>query len=523
MTKLRVEGVLLESERSVIHQSAITLLEKLGFMCNHPGILEAFQQAGCKIGEALTKPKGARIVTFTEEIISDALNKAPAQFTLYPFAPGYREINFGSGESYFGATGSNSLWDIHTGELRNAALADLVTGSRLIDALENFDAHMGYPHYWIYDVGRMNEYDKYGLIGALLSGVPMLHCGKAQLHVYECSTKNELTDNLNLWAIAAGGDEAFRKKPCAAIMVCFASPLSLIGQTDPDDPLGWADWLWGGINAGVPFAIKPSGIIGSGSPVTVAGSIVQGVAEFLATLVVIQTISPGHPIVFGDFTGSQDMITGGKGNCKPEAFLLHLGFDAMAEYYQKPSLWFPGSILPPQADAQAAWEHTEAYLLAALAGVDMTMTSGGLGQGMVGDYRQYLIDNEILGTVKHIVKGINFNEEAIPLDLMIETGFGATGANFLGSEHTRKLYKTELWRGSSLTNALTWDAWVAKGEKDLLTRAGERARDLLSKHKPDIPESLQKKIREYLLEVFKREGVKGDESKLMMEKTYWPG
>ena len=71
MTKLRVEGVLLESERSVIHQSAITLLEKLGFMCNHPGILEAFQQAGCKIGEALTKPKGARIVTFTEEIISD--------------------------------------------------------------------------------------------------------------------------------------------------------------------------------------------------------------------------------------------------------------------------------------------------------------------------------------------------------------------------------------------------------------------------------------------------------------------
>jgi trimethylamine--corrinoid protein Co-methyltransferase len=523
VTKLRIEGVLPESERERIHRSAVTLLEKLGFMCNHPGILEAFRQAGCKVGDELTKPKGARVVTFTEEIISDALKKAPSQFTLYPIAPGYKEIKFGSGEVYFGATGSNSLWDIETGELRDAVLSDFVTGSRLIDALENFDANMGYPHYWIYDVARMDEYEKYGLVGALLSGVPMLHCGKAQLHVYECSTEQELADNLNLWAIAAGGKKAFRRKPVSAILVCFTSPLSLIGYTEPGDPLGWADWLWGGANAGVPFAIKPSGIIGSGSPVTVAGSIVQGVAEFLATLVAIQAINPGHPIVFGDFTGSQDMVTGTKGTCKPEAFLLHLGLDAMAQYYSKPSLWFPGSIDSPMVDSQAAWEHTEAYLLASLAGVDMTMTSGGLGQGMVGDYRQYLIDNEIIGTVKHIVKGINMSEEAIPLDLMIDTGFGALGANFLGSKHTRRLYKTEMWRGSSLTNALTWDAWVAQGKKDLWDRAGERARELLKKHKPDIPEGLQKEIREYLLQVLEREGVKGDEAKWIMDKTYWHG
>jgi trimethylamine--corrinoid protein Co-methyltransferase len=523
VTKLWIDGVLSETDREKIHQSAMELLEKLGFMCNHPGILEAFQRSGCEVGDELTKPKGARVVTFTEEIISDALSKAPAQFSLYPIAPGYREIKFGSGEVYFGATGSNRHWDIETGDLRDAVLSDFVSGSRLIDALEHFDANMGYPHYWIYDVARMDEYEKYGLVGALLSAVPMLHCGKAQLHVYECSTEEELTDNLNLWAIAAGGAEAFRRTPTGAIMVCFTSPLSLIGHTEPGEPLGWADWLWGGVNAGVPFAIKPSGIMGSGSPVTVAGSIVQGVAEFLATVVAIQTINPGNPIVLGDFTGSQDMVTGTKGTCKPEALLLHLGLNAMAEYYDKPSLWFPGSIDPPMADPQAAWEHTETYLLASLAGVDMTMTSGGLGQGMVGDYRQYVIDNEIIGTVKHITRGINTSDGAIPLDLMIETGFGATGANFLTSDHTRELYRSELWRGSSLTNAYTWDTWVARGEKDILERAGERGRELLKKHEPDIPEGLQGEIREYLRHVFDREGVERDEAKRLMDKTYWRG
>jgi len=109
------------------------------------------------------------------------------------------------------------------------------------------------------------------------------------------------------------------------------------------------------------------------------------------------------------------------------------------------------------------------------------------------------------------------------LDLMIDTGFGALGANFLGSEHTRRLYKTEMWRRSSLTNTLTWDAWKAQGKKTLWDRAGERARELLKKHKPDIPEGLQQEIRGYLLQALEREGVKGDQAKRIMDKTYWNG
>ena len=65
------------------------------------------------------------------------------------------------------------------------------------------------------------------------------------------------------------------------------------------------------------------------------------------------------------------------------------------------------------------------------------------------------------------------------------------------------------------------DEWIAAGKKTLLDRAGERVRDVLEKHKPNIPDDLQNKIREYLVNALEREGVRGDEAKKIMDKTYW--
>ncbi len=56
-----------------------------------------------------------------------------------------------------------------------------------------------------------------------------------------------------------------------------------------------------------------------------------------------------------------------------------------------------------------------------------------------------------------------------------------------------------------------------------MAKIEERVREILQKHKPNIPENLQKEIREYLFQVLEREGVKGDEAKKIMDKTYWRG
>ncbi len=170
MARLRIEEVLSQADKERIHRSAVTLLEKLGFICNHPNILDAFRDAGCNLGEEVSKPRGARAVTFTEEIIADALSKAPSRFTLHPFASGYKQVNIGSGEVYFGANGGSRVWDLETNDLRLATLSDFVTGSRLIDACANFDLLLGFPHYWAYDLAMMYECDKFGYMGAMMTG-----------------------------------------------------------------------------------------------------------------------------------------------------------------------------------------------------------------------------------------------------------------------------------------------------------------------------------------------------------------
>jgi trimethylamine:corrinoid methyltransferase-like protein len=305
-------------------------------------------------------------------------------------------------------------------------------------------------------------------------------------------------------------------------MASPSSPLSLLGRVEPNEPLDWADWIWAAIEAGVALPVAPCGILGGTSPVTVASLITQNVAEFLAMLVAIQTANPGHPTALGDFSGAMDMITGEKGCHRPEAVLVHLGTSAMAQYYGKPSLWETGSAESPMADAQSAWERTQSYLMAFLAGgIDVVMSGGGLGYLRSFDMRELLVDNEIIGRIKHMSKGINMGEESIPLDLMIKTGFGSTGASFLSTKHTKRFYKSELWKRSSLTSALNADKWLSKGGTPLLERANEILEDTLSKYAPNISKDFKNKIREFLNDVLRREKVDDDKAKRIMDKTYW--
>ncbi len=521
MNKLRVEGVLTDAQKEKIHRSAVSLLERLGFLCNHPQILESFHQAGCKLGDEMSKPKGARVVKFSEEIIADALDKAPSEFTLYPYVPGCKELKWGSGGVHIGISGGMMTWDLQTGKYRDAELRDFPSACRVIDACENFDAILGYPFYHANDLATKEEIHEITYMSTFMEATTMLHTGKPHIRIYLTSTKEELDDALKLYEIAAGGREAFRKKPNGAIMASPTSPLSLIG-CEEGEALDWADWVWAAIQAGVPLPVAPCGIMGGTAPVSVSGTIVQNVAEFLALLVAIQTANPGHPVAFGDFSGSMDMLTGEKATHRPESLLVHLGSSEMARYYNKPSLWDLGSAESPLADAQVAWERTQSYLTAFLSGkVDVVMSGGGMGYLRSFDIREVVIENEIISRIKHMVKGINFDEESIPLDQMIETGFGATGASFLKTVHTKKYYKSEQWKRSSLTSALNADKWIDKGQKSLLDRSEERVQEILEKHEPDIPEGYQKEIRAFLQEVLDREKVDKDEAKKIMDKTYY--
>ena len=517
---LGMKEILSEKDKKQIYQSAIVLLEKVGFLCNHAELLEYFREAGCKISEELDKPKKARRVLFTEEIVAKALESAPGKFTLYPTSPNYEGVELLSGEVSFGSAAGDYVWDYRTGDLRPGTVQDLVAMCRLSDACENLDIG-GAAIYWLYDLVPQDQFERYGLWDISFA-LYCLHNGKPKFDVYSSATPTEVPTQLRTWQICAGGVDAFREKPCASPIVAPTSPFFIEGRIEADDPWGHADSLVLMSKAGAPISLEPCGLMGMSAPMSIVGLVTQSTAEFLGLNVAVQAINPGNPVKLNDYSASVDMTTGQKQESRPEANLVHVCLTEMMHSLNIPvsTINSTGSVM---ADAQVGWESMAIALSQFLIGTDVILSLAGVGTDDVIDPRAILMANEVAGWVKHFGKGFAFDEDAIPLDLMIELGSAPIGGNFLGSEHTLKRYRETMWQPSKLTNSLARDAWVESGEIGFTTRASAMVEEILATHEPDIPEDQQRELRDLIAEILDREGVKGDETKEIMDLTYWQG
>lgn len=517
---LRLQNALSEADKKTVYESALTLLEKVGLLCNHAETLEYYREAGCKIGAPQAKPKGARQVLFTEEIVAKALKQVPSEPILYATAPGYKDVRLLTGESKFENSGGDYVRDIHTHQLRPATIQDTVSTARLIDACDNIDFN-GVAIYWMYDLMATDEYDKYGL-GGLYMALMCLHSGKHASTVYFTGTDTEIPDVIRAWQICAGGAEAFKKRPCGSQIAATVSPFFLGGKVDDVDPWGHADTIVTSSKAGAVMHLEPCGLLGATAPVTVAGLLAESVAEFMALNVAVQAINPGNPVVLSDYMGTFDMATGQKQEAWPGALLVHLGMTEMAHYLGVPidALCSSASL---ETDAQLGWENMGNFLSMALAGTDMICSAGAASVDKVFDQLALLMGNEVAGWVRHVVKGIEVNEETIPLDLMVELGPAPLGGNYLGAPHTLKRYREALWQPSKVTNRLGRDAWIELGEPSIRERTTAVADKILATYEPDLPESRQQALRDLVAEIVDREGVKGDRAKKIMDNTYWLG
>jgi trimethylamine--corrinoid protein Co-methyltransferase len=415
--------------------------------------------------------------------------------------------------------GGDHIWDFRTGELRPATLPDLVLESRLIDACEYIDGAFT-PAYWLYDILPKDSYDRYGLWNTYMA-VMCLHTGKPKFTVYSSSIATEIPDLIRTYQIAAGGEEEYRKKPNGSNTVGPVSPLSIHGRREPDDPWGHADSLLEVAKSGCPMAISPCGLLGLSGPVTAAGMLAQSIAEYHAMNVATQTINPGHPVFIVDYLGSTDMFTGEKHPSDPDANLLHLGLMAMGHYLNV-AVWSMNNSTSTMADAQMGWENMGSFMPQYIAGMDIIGSVGALAADDIFDPCSLVMGNEIIQWIKHFSRGIRVDDETIPLDEMIKLGPYGLGGEYLSSKHTRRLFKTELWH-PKITSTLDRDAWVKAGSKSAYERASELAGKLLENHEPQIPEEQQKAMRDFIAEILDREGIKGDEAKEIMEKTYWQG
>ncbi len=390
----------------------------------------------------------------------------------------------GNGEVHFGTVTGRYLRDIRTGERRKATRADAVDGTLMGDALEN--VHGLYKAVmWLYDEPKICN-------SQMLVGEMMKYSEKSMTWVYNTGADNEIPDLIKLWQIAAGGEQALLQKPHILGHV-IANPPRVID-------VNYTSWLIGFCDAGIPITVYSALMGGATGPATLAGMLVQALAETLALVVQTQSYKPGHPLCFCSFNPSMNMKTGLWQFGNPEYGLVGAGISAMAQFYGVPCVGFTIND-SCDTDEQAAYESALKNYTYALSDISLMWDIGGMAGFNYVDWTHMCIDNEVASFIGKYLKGIEIDDERLAVDEILKVG--PLPGSYLKERHTRDWYRREFLI-PELSNRDFFETWE-RGHTELLEKARQKALTILENHESPVSPEKRKEIDDYLAFVKKRD------------------
>lgn len=242
--------------------------------------------------------------------------------------------------------------------------------------------------------------------------------------------------------------------------------------------------------------ISPFIVGGAMAPVSVAGTLVQVLAEVLAGVAYSQLVRKGAPVIAGTFVSSIDMNSGAPTFGTPEAAQITYGagqlFRRLGLPYRSAGA-FNGSKLP---DAQAAYETANSLNAGLLSGVNfMLHACGWLEGGLVASLEKFVMDADQLGVLHGLARGVAIDENALALDALREVG---PGGHFLGCAHTQANFKTAFWR-SELLDHKPFETWDEEGARDTQALAALRVEKLLSAYQqPQMDPAIREALDAYI-------------------------
>ena len=127
--------------------------------------------------------------------------------------------------------------------------------------------------------------------------------------------------------------------------------------------------------------ITPFILSGAMSPVTVAGTLTQVLAEVMAGTAFCQLARPGAPVMFGTFVSTLSMQSGAPTFGTPEAALAIYGAAQLARRMNMPFRTGGSLCASKIPDAQAAYESAQTLLPTDAGGREFRAARRGLDRG----------------------------------------------------------------------------------------------------------------------------------------------
>jgi len=442
-----------------IHQTAMQVIEEIGFEVNSRTALELFKKAGASVDD-----KG-RLVRLPQKKAMELIEMAPSEVRLCGQNE-KQDILLGGKRVYTG-TGGTALYvyEQSTGERRLATLDDLKRIARLVDKLDNIHLFLlpTYPNELPVDQVDVNRF-----FAGLDNTTKHIMGG-----IY---TFDGLEQVIRMAEIIAGSPERLRQRPIISVIACSISPLKMDGE--------YGDFIITVAKNGIPVVCPAEPLCGATSPVTLAGNLVVQIVDSLMGVMLTQIVNPGTPVIFGSVASSTDLRDLKYLAGSVEMGLLSAAGAQMAQFYRLPFYATGGMTDSKALDAQSGYESAITNLLCALAGANFIHDAAGLMEfALTVCYEKYIIDDEILGMVMRAVEGVRVNDNTLAFNLIKQVG---PGGNFITAKHTRHFMRGEHYQ-PSLSDRNSREEWEASGGKTTWERAAEGVKKIMAKHGHRLP------------------------------------
>ncbi len=460
-------SLLSPQEIQSVHDSSLRILRDTGVRVHNEAILRKLAQAG-----AAVQPSSL-LARFSEEMVMAAIEVSGKRFILYGRQPD-KVARFGYGDgNVISSPGQFSWFDHHTRVRRPPTLADARAAGCLGDSLNNITV-----------VGGMAApADVPVQVRDVVLTAELVKSTGKPVRAFPVSRRSSYYV-LEIYKVLAGGEQALRERPMTEMLLEPISPLQLPGKE--------LDILQEFLSAGQPVSIGPMAMASGTAPATLAGTLAQENAEILAGLLVVQSLAPGTPVLYGSIPHLMDPRTSICSFGSPEQGLMALALTEIGKSYGFPVYVNVNLTDSKLLDAQTGMEKIGSLMQGMLAGADLFGHAGIVGTDHGGSLSWLVADNEAVSYARRVLRGFQVDEERLAEEVISAVG---PGGNFLSEPHTVRHYRKEFWLPNTLWTRDSYDAWEQAGARSFEQRVVAMVDELLARHElPPLEAAIEREI-----------------------------
>lgn len=467
--KTPATDLLSDETLAIIEANAEIILQEIGLeFRDYPSALERLKSAGCDIrGSRVRFPKG----------LARALCKtAPARYTQHARNPA-RNVEIGGKAMVFAPVyGSPFVHDLDQGR-RYGTIEDFC----------NF-VKLAYASPWMHHSG-----------GTVCEPVDLpvnkRHFDMVYAHMRfsdkpfmgSVTHPDRAADTIAMCEILFGREFIQSNTVCTSLI-------------NANSPLVWDATMLGAAEAyaanNQATIITPFILSGAMSPVVVAGTLSQVLAEVMAGVAFTQLVRPGAPVIFGTFVSTLSMQSGAPTFGTPEAAHAIFGAAQLARRMNLPFRTGGSLCASKRPDAQAAYESANTLSPTVMAGTNFVLHAAGwMEGGLASSYEKFVMDCDQLGAMHRFCAGVDVSENGQGLAALREVG---PGGHFLGCAHTQANFEEAFYR-FQLHDNNSVEQWEAEGNQLMPDRANAAWKRTLAEYQaPAIDQGIDEALREFM-------------------------